>query len=405
MYVLQYVLVRESGVVRELDLSNDILGKVLEEWDVVDLVVKNPTLEGLLYMRASDHVILKKSQARIGDFVRSPVFTTYPIKEFDEFESNKKVVVSNFWKRGFKVTEGKHGTHPSNLKEEDSKPDLLLTGGYINYDIAAKNNLVSINGLIHPVSASEEGLYVLGGMENAAASSAFQAQLIDFTELGGIEFHPINDATRVYPHNVADVSEQGMYIRIPDSWREKTIGVVVLGHLHLLDRTYNFFESDVIHISLKDMDIPRKIIRHHQQLGLCNVDKYIRGELGRIDMLSDSLLEHSLSHKNTFLFAIDQKEVLRRERAYELQAFPGLAFGQRQCKNLMMHYSGKVVEYLESYQNGVWVYRVVPEQSTKLIMQTTDYAKSQMGCRGLDTNQGYTWSTPMSVDFFATETA
>lgn len=388
--------VTKSRITRIIDTKHDSLGDVLKNWDTVDIIFESSNLVELQYVRASDYVELKSIGTTCNDFVLLTALN-FPYHPYTEVPEHSTLKYVDGWSFGF-------GTQAVRFNDTTDQcwpdRDLLLTSDFVDPIKMAKNNLAVVNGLVLPMNGSTDGLHILNGVPALQEGSNYALGFLDFSNLGEISYFNITQESRLFPEVPKDVNRDGIYVKLPDAWRDRTVGLVILGHLHLLDSTYSYIDDGVIKIRLKELDIPGKLLRNFPLLDIPNVPEYLRGDLGRIDLTNETLIEYILTQTSTFLFSIDCQNVHRHETLLASEDLPGVFSTDRKVTGFVQYTDGIVAEYSQELQLDRYCIRVPYRPNHSYLNDTTDHLAQRQSSLSYVSAKSDGIFTPNSVSIY-----
>jgi len=381
MYTVNKVLVSSGRITRTLDVTAERVKDLLSKYTSIRVVLSNPTLDVLVVGELQDNQFVADYPGTIANLVLTNEITRLNLTPYIDVQQALCVYKTDLWDREYDI-------EPHNLfdvNDEDDPttwPDLKLVNGFVDPRLMAETHLVSVNGLVHPLVSDEHGVYVVGGNVNVRATDKMEMSLLEFRDVGKITYHSLSCNTRVKVHETDDLFSNGIYTKLDPSYRDKVLGMVLLGHLHLLDGTYTHFDDDIIHIDLKHLDLETKIINHYAALGMDTVGDYLGGTLGRVDLRNPSLIDYILNNKSTFLFTLDTDRLYRHERPLHDEGLPCVYSTPLGVQGIAQYADGLLADYRQEYQDGLYCIQVPTRAQSNLIMKTTNYAQQGAGVRG-----------------------
>lgn len=399
MYKVENIFVRVGRIVSDLDVTEDKVKDLLKRYSSIRVVLSNPSLDTLVVGELQDNQYAADYAGTLAEMVRTGNISRLDLKVYDETEFTQVLFKEDLWEAGYDI-EPVDILGLSDDEDPASWPDLKITGDFKGNLDLSKNNLLSVNGLIHPLSTDEEGSYALGANTNILANESIEMSLLRFKDVGNITLHSVSCGDRVNPHTQGDIYQNGIYVKLNADTRNKVIGLVFLGHLHLLDGVYEHFNDDVLHISLKKLDLETKIINHHAALGMKDVGRYLRGGLGRVDLRNPSLIDYVMNNRNTFLFTLDIPLMYRQERVVTDEGLPCVYSSGQPLSGIAQYADNLMAEYRQEHQDGLYCLQVPERPSTRMLFKTTDYATQQAGAMGTELPVDGSNPALSAVDFF-----
>lgn len=385
MYTVEKILVSDGRIISDIDVTENKVKELLKRYRSIRIVLSHPNLDTLVVGELQDNLFASNYAGTVKELVLTGQVTQLGLTVYDEKEMMSVVKMTDAWERGFDVTPFDF----FNLRPDDPEelyPDLRLDNDFEKSSEIAKTCFLSVNGLIHPLTADSEGVYAIGANTNCREVGEIEMSLVEFQHVGEITMHEVKVCDAVNPFDTVNIWENGLYVKLPPEHVNKVVGLVVLGHLHILDGVYSHFDDDVIRINLRKLDLETKIINHHRALGLQNVGNYLKGGLGRVDMANPSLIEYVINNRNTFLFTLDVDKVYRRERVLTDEGLPCIYSSAEGLTSIAQYADGLIANYRQDYQDGLYCIQVPKRPSTRLLQKSTNYLQQGTGVLGIDPN-------------------
>lgn len=381
MYTIDKIIVRNIRIMETMDVSQDKVKDLLARYTSIRVVLSNPTLDVLSECELQDNDYASNYTGTVEELVRTGLISKMTITEHIDPEGNQCVFKTDLWDRDFDVTPA-NVLSPHSKDPVDTWPDLKIVNDFLDPTLMARTHLVSVNGLVHPLVSDSDGVYVVGGNVNIRETGDIEMSLIEFRDVGHINYHSLGCNSRIKVHETEDLMGNGLYIKLDEGYRDKVIGLVILGHLHLLDNTYRHFDRDILHVDLKHLDLETKIINHHNALGMESVSKYLSGQLGRVDLRNPSLIDYVLDNKSTFMFTIDTDTLYRHVRPLNDEGLPNVYSTGTLLTGIAQYADGLCADYRQDYQDGLYCINVPKRPSTNLLNKTTNAAQQSANVRG-----------------------
>lgn len=381
MYVIKRILVTSGRLVHLMDVSDDKVVDLLKRYSSIKVIMSHAEQGVLVIGELQDNQFISDYNGTINELIRTNQISKLELSVYDEQEGVKFLFKTDLWERGFDVEPFDLFGHHE-FSEPEMYPDMKLTNDFIDSATLARTHMLSVNGLIHPLVSDTEGSYAIGANTNCRATGELELSLLEWRGVGDIDLISLGCDNRVDIHQEGDIHQNGIYIKLGHEYKDKVLGVVILGHLHLLDGTYHHFDKDIIHISLKTLDLETKIINHHAALGMTNVDNYLKGGLGKVDLRNPSLIDYVLNNKSTFMFALDVDVAYRLERPLNDEGLPCLYSTPTGLTGIAQYADGLMADYRQEFQDGLYCLQVPKRPRSDLLMKTTNASQQQAGSRG-----------------------
>lgn len=199
---------------------------------------------------------------------------------------------------------------PSSNSPEGTKVDLLLTRSDINYLDFANYCLVTVNGYIHRIEGSVDGVYIRDGYQTVKVSKSDNIGILSFKNLGNIEIIPITADMLYKPTNQPYIEKA--YIDTGVDLTNHTVMIVIGGYLHILDDSYKVVSSTSICINTDTLMIPERIMDSRNECYLRDtLSPFINNQsIATANLLSDSLLIEYLTLSQSFIIKLNAANVV-----------------------------------------------------------------------------------------------
>lgn len=198
--------------------------------------------------------------------------------------------------------------HPDTELLPDQKIDLLLYHSDITeYRRLQENALITVNGLIHRVDYTENGLVIFEGGRTVIKCNDNRISVLDFTELGGIHTVPITP-DMIRSANDTLSLEDSLYIDLPETLEGKTVFLVLGGILYLMDSAFDMVNSQRLRLTLKRYDLVEWFFDNYTRLDLSELPmtldvndpkKFVEGEFH-----TDAFVRAVLAMSQTFFVVV-----------------------------------------------------------------------------------------------------
>lgn len=143
--------------------------------------------------------------------------------------------------------------HENARIDEEDKHDLVLKHERFKEDSRySEHCLVSINGLFHHFTPTEDGIFIIDGNKTKNKHrDTTHICLYDFSQVGHVKMIPITEAMVKKPVNVE--MKDNIYIDLPEDVVGKTVGICIGGYLHLHDHTYKQIGDQCLKIDFNEI--------------------------------------------------------------------------------------------------------------------------------------------------------
>lgn len=285
------------------------------------------------------------------------------------------------WQYGFQVQGYNRNISTEQPLTLDQMIDAIVTKDDVTYSDIDKYTLFVVNGLIHNSTSIPEGCIIEDAGRSLRVSKENRIGIINFETIGAIQRVPIKAEYLIPP--TADLPyKDSVYIRIPDvDMKDKTVGIVIGGFLHLLDGRYDQVGSNLVKINLRDYPLVERYWALKQNTDVSGftmtsfenrVDKLDFSEL-----TSDENITALLTLSQSFFVVIDavgvgvervmahQAELAGRYVAYSKPLYP------------LVSDSGRLINYTSYAAKHDYVVRTSDWKASNLMLDTWESQKGR----------------------------
>lgn len=379
MYVLEKVLVRDYRTSRFITTVNETVKELVVKWDEVSLILSNYSLIEQYILKISDYPELVNYNGTVLQFVQNLPLSTYTPTVYDPKIAKAYVETHDVWDSGWNAVAANALANISTLDDPTvQKDDILLRQSGIDYPTIGSNALVSVNGLIHPVTADANGVYVLGAIKNTIANDRSDMTWLNFSKVGGVTYLPIDETTVRKPIDESSLYGNGAYISIPTGFENHTLMVCICGHLHLLSDILSYFDTLVVRIQLDDLGLEDIIMEHHGALGLSELVDPITGAIHPGKFRKDETIRKILYQLNTFIVAVATPSLFKEVRQLAYDGLPG-SYTSSTPLHGIVHYSNYLTgDYLQFLEDGIYSIKVKHRYRNNYRHRSTDWERQMV---------------------------
>lgn len=345
---------------QSIDVSDMKFSDIFETYRQAKILIDHPSyetprhldLEDLRTLVDNPNQVFVVWMANLGN-------QSLPVKEGHPEIHVGRVDHRDVWMAGFDVTATKMGTHPEIDWPIDERPDLLLCKEGIDYGDMYRNVLVSVNGLLHRTSYSQEGLYVIDGNYGALHGNQTQMGLTDFSDVGELSFINLTPSMLYRPTENGKTYNYA-HLHLGVDTEDKVILLVIGGYPHLIDNTFKVIGNGLIQIDFNGYPI---LQRHYESRDLIDLSTITYkgsdnnpSQVRVSDFLaSEKYIEQLLSLSQSFAVIINAKDLYVEKRQLEKSDLPGLFLSRERPTLPLVTQRGKWVPYWSRDEEGVWV--------------------------------------------------
>lgn len=311
------------------NLANVDINTIYSQYKKVYLILSHPALTGTVYldMEAARPIVgayigVKTVSQWLASLGNASLPTTTQVPQ----TVPKPALYEDAWRAGYNIQPVDRTRSPDAQLPPADKNDLLLTKGNLDFRQWGRFLLTTVNGYYHRSVGSAEGLYIVDGAKTGRIGNDNQVGLLSFREVGPLRFIPILP-DMVYKNSPNQKLANAAFIELPEDFDDKTILLVIGGHLHALDRSYIKIGAKSLKVDINNFSLPDRILRSwgeidYSQLGLeqsPNNPKQIAVE----DLYSDDVVRAYLTLSQSFIVVLDTPSVYVRKHPVERTGLPG----------------------------------------------------------------------------------
>jgi hypothetical protein len=268
----------------------------------------------------------------------------------------------------------KAGYHPSHEVAVEDYDDLVIT-----YDDIAPADLhykclFTINGLVVPTTYHQYGCRLKYAGDIIRKSGRMDAGLLSFEHIGTIAQVPIT------ADNIHKVSEQHTYfdrilIDVRQNINRKTVGLVLGGHLHLLDNVVSVIGDNTIAITLRNSRYVERVLETQdtldlEMMGLDDIDS----QSVMSHVTSDNAIHKYLTSPYSFLVLIDNPDLMVDKTGVSLSAKMGsYVVPIDRTHSRLVDHLGRGIEYWPVRGEFVWALCGVESHRQTYMHHDTDW--------------------------------
>jgi hypothetical protein len=240
--------------------------------------------------------------------------------------TSKQVKYNDVYRAGYTVRRYAVGRHPDTQLPDGDKHDLLLSKDGVDFTQWWRYCLVTVNGMVHRVAGSNDGLVVIDGGRSGRIANDNQLGLISFREVGQIDTIPIT-ASMIYKNASDQKYANYANIKLPYDVSNKTVLLVLGGYLHALDSVYRINGDQSLRIDFNNYKFPERIFESQQRLSLAPLQlarSPNNPEQVAVDNLySDQSILAYLTLTQSFLVVVNTDALYVRRHPVEMARLPG----------------------------------------------------------------------------------
>lgn len=266
------------------------------------------------------------------------------------------------------------GAHPSHEAAVEDYDDLIVDLEGVSPSDLHLQCLFTINGLVMPTTYHKYGCRVKNAGDIVRKSGHFSGGILDFSAIGTITQIPLTK------DNVFKVSDDHTYfdqlvINTRVNLTNKTVGIVIGGHLHVLDGVVRVIGDTAITVNLRNSRYVERVLETQNALDL--------EMMGLEDIESQSVMSHVTSDEAilkyitspySFLVIFNNSEMFVDTAGVSQSAKMG-SYVVPDTRKLtrMVDHLGRGIDYWPMQGENIWVLNSTDSHRQTYMHQRTDW--------------------------------
>lgn len=378
MYSIEKTLVTENRTTTTIADGTYIVKDLVLRWDDVLVILTDTDREGNFALTLTNYPELRNYTGTLEEFILNMDLAIYTPTAYVHSEARSYVETHDVWRENWTVKGANVTDHIDTIDDPTiDKKDLLLRKDGVVY-LDNSHLLVSVNGLIHPVSIGSEGIYVLGGMRNFNAIKQTDITFIDFSKVGNVTYLPIDDTSILKGNLGESLYTDGVNIKLPPGQENKTLLVCIAGHLLLLSDVVSYIDKDIIKVELNKLDLELKVLENYKALGLESLVDEIAIAIKPSNFRRDENILKVLNQLNTFIVAIDTPKLMKEVKCLASERLAGIYSTSKSIHGIVHYSDYRIADYLQEEQDGRFCIKVPLNDMERYFFETTDWEKQNI---------------------------
>lgn len=253
MYVFQRALVKSQSQWQYRDVGDTAIALLYRQYDSIRLQVETSLGDfveiDLNHPLLSDQ--LQMSSLSVVQWLTSIKDSTIPTSTITELSQCQHSQYASAQNAGYDIKATNITQHPDHINLVTDTRDLLLTREGVDYNHFNKHMLVSVNGIIHPISTGPYGVYILNGATTWERMQCFDVGLLSFEHVSQLQRIPITSDMIYHPNQSQCFYKEALYIQSEHTFKNHTVALVIGGYLHFLDDTYTLLSDHTLKIDMR----------------------------------------------------------------------------------------------------------------------------------------------------------
>jgi hypothetical protein len=259
---------------------------------------------------------------------------------------------ADVWLSDFDVKPANRAYHPDMSLTIDMQRDVLISKAGVDYGYQARRVLATVNGFIHRVDNTPQGLLILDGGTTARIGDANRLGLLDFSQFGKITTISITDEM-IYSRGGAPLKES-VGIALPVDLRSKTVLLVLAGHLIYDDSLLSITGINSVKMDMAKYNWLRKYYDTKDKFDYSplGIDK-VSGDRELLESLySDTTITNLFKLSQSFIVVIDHIDLHMGTSCLEDTDIPGEYVSRVVPIAPILHSDGRLMEYRYFHEEG-----------------------------------------------------
>ena len=259
------------------------------------------------------------------------------------------------YKEGGSYRLAKRGYHPSHVVALEDYDDVIVTHPNVTPQYLHEHALWSVGGYFMPTTWHDYGLRIMNAGDIVRKATDLTAGCLNFEKIGKVDQVPIT-AQMVYRVDDTTSYYNRLIVNTGKDLKNKTVGVVIGGYLHLLDGFVNVVGDQTIMFSLRNLRLTERVLtsRKHLDLSFMEADDV---EVNAVvsKMRSDAAVLQYVTSPYSFVVIIDNPNLYLTETPIDRNAQLGnYLMSDNYELGLLVDQHGRNLEYWPHWEAGIW---------------------------------------------------
>lgn len=363
---------------QEIQISNVPMVSIYSTYESVYLTLKSTFNQNVFLTLDLEEIKARASVLNdtLSQFLVSNGNTTLPTVQGKYTIENKYVKYRDAVRSGYKITPvDQNGILNSPIPYPD-RDWLALTKQDTDYHRMQSRCLVSVNGMFHLTDTDGNKLLVVDGAKSRRLCGQTNVGIHSFNNVAELDLIPITDSMihRRYP----DIPlSKVMYIDTGLNLNGKTLGIVLGGYLHILDRkTFYRISDSIVAIEFQNYPILERYFESKKYIDLSSLgldlDENNPDLVNYPQLTSDIVLRKYATLSQSFLVAINSLDIFVEREELPTSKIPGTFISYNKPVYPLFTGYGRVSEYWVTEEKPFWSLNVVNDQMDNYMFQTFD---------------------------------
>ena len=311
-------------------------------------------------------------------------------------------------KAGYTVNKALPGGASDSAALEQDKVELQISRPNTDMELFARKCLVTVNGFLHKVQASDKKAFVNNGARSLFTKAKNYVGILSFEKIGDINCYPIAEED-IFPSLPLTPLKSGLHIDYKGpSLVGKSVLLVLGGYIHFQDfGVFRQIGESTFSVSPSAIPLVKRYQESKDCLDLSGMQDPAEDSTDRsidVDKLySDESLTYYLTHPNSFFLVVDTPSLTYQTSELHSLKIPGRLFAYKQPTELMLIGAGRCAEYWSVKDDGIWAVNIDPSyHGTNMFDTVRTVSPTQAGITaGVATYDGYQNHRATMLDIIA----
>lgn len=382
MYEFRYALVKHRAPnvrFEEIDVRDITLSDLQSQYLDVFMVLTNPFLDQphtLALSSISGEIIASNNNLTVSEWLDVVGDSTLDTVPGQPYIKASTVLARDAWQAGYTADLCLPMVSPLNDAIDSDKTDIWLKREDTDYVELQRHCLTTVNGYVHRTDADSNGLYIRSGGDTFRKGGMANIGIISFASVGRVRTYDITPEMVYQPRPSRLFSDQ-FYLRLPFDATDKVVGIVIGGHLHLIDNAITVTGPNTLRVDTNRIPLVERYMTSRYQINLTALERFHEvAEDNPTDydqqmFMSNECILELLTNTHSFLVSIDVEHLTKRIVPLVRTRLPGRFYFDGRPMFPLRTELGILPSYIsEEEKGGYWVLRIDNNMSQHRLLST-----------------------------------
>lgn len=366
MYTLVNTLVKDRGRSGRWHEINGALVTLVNLWETYAdayLILSNPVIGHEVSLRVADIRLTtpyNEASMLIPAWLTSLGNASLPTRDEVPVINPRFVTYGDARQAGYSIKPVDRLINVNTVIPRSECEDLLLTKEGMDYELFNQYGVVSVNGFLHMIDPSVDGIYVYDGYTSSRIANDVNVGIWNFYNLGPIQRVPITrEMVMANPEGVALKNYADILLDM--DLTGKTVLTVLGGYLHTLDKQVKQLGEKTFRVDVNNISLIDRYFESRNFLDFSNLYEIMTQKNGTYDQLdleefySDEWITRYLTMSQSFFIVIETPEIFIDRLELEKLPCPGRFLTGDEPVQPVIYGFGRAMEYHRLHDHGRWV--------------------------------------------------